>query len=162
NFVASLDGLSALKTDAVRIVQEMKGISSAIKVNRNFYNSLHSLLPAEGLVTSVFGMRLSPFDGRRLMHTGIDIRASVGTTVVALGDGVVTFAGNFVDLGQAVVISHGFEMLTCFGQNEKLLVRTGQKVKRGQPIAASGNTGNTTGPHVHYEIWVNGVAVDPM
>lgn len=117
--------------------------------------------PVAGPVTSPFGMRRSPITGRRSMHLGVDIGAPLGTPIVATGDAVVEFAGFNAGLGRHVVLYHGHGIRTVYAHNRRNLVRPGQRVERGQVIAQVGNTGASTGPHVHYEIVVNGRHVDP-
>jgi murein DD-endopeptidase MepM/ murein hydrolase activator NlpD len=97
------------------------------------------------------------------MHEGLDFTAETGTPVYATGDGVVEVAGSEGDgYGNKVVIKNGYGYETLFGHNSKILVRRGQKVKRGQPVALVGSTGKSTGPHCHYEVWKNGVKIDPV
>ncbi len=117
--------------------------------------------PTKGWLTSYFGMRKSPFTGRRVMHEGLDIAANTGTPVVATADGIVVRANYCPDYGKIVVIDHGYGYRTIFGHNSKLLVKTGQKIERGDMIAQVGNTGQSTGSHLHYEMRLNGVPIDP-
>jgi murein DD-endopeptidase MepM/ murein hydrolase activator NlpD len=124
--------------------------------------STPSIWPVRGWVTSGFGKRLSPFTGRKNLHTGIDIATRHGTVVVAPADGVVTRVTTKYDMGKLVEIDHGYGILTRYGHNSEILVRPGQRVRRGQPIARVGNTGRSTGPHLHYEVRLNGVPVNPM
>lgn len=159
---ATFEKLLLLRERTDLVTQKVRGLLTLVKVKRDYFNGVPTIHPADGPITSGFGMRLSPFDGRRVMHAGIDFAAEVGSVIRASADGVVTFAGNFEDLGKTVVIGHGFGIQSRYGHTEKFLVQSGQKVRRGQPIALVGMTGNTTGPHLHYEIWVNDVAVDPM
>ena len=97
------------------------------------------------------------------MHAGLDFTAETGTPVYATGDGVVEIAGSQGDgYGNKVVINHGYGYETLYGNNSKILVHAGGKVKRGQTIALVGSTGKSTGPHCHYEVWKNGVKIDPV
>jgi murein DD-endopeptidase MepM/ murein hydrolase activator NlpD len=112
-------------------------------------------------VTSKFGYRISPFTQRREFHQGYDISGRIGTPVLATADGVVTFAGKKGLLGNAIVIDHGHGIVTRYGHCEEFLVKRGDKVKRWEPIALMGNTGRSTGPHVHYEVHLNGIPVNP-
>jgi murein DD-endopeptidase MepM/ murein hydrolase activator NlpD len=97
------------------------------------------------------------------MHKGIDLAGPTGTPVVSTARGQVSYAGyDAGGLGNLVVIDHGYGFLTRYGHLSKILVRTGQTVGRGDLIALSGSTGYSTGPHVHYEVWRNGSALDPM
>ena len=124
--------------------------------------STPSIWPVKGWVTSEFGMRRSPFTLAPDFHGGIDIAASWGTSVTAAADGVVTFAGYKGGLGKAIIIDHGFGVSSYYGHTSSLLVHEGEKIKRGAKIALVGNTGHSTGSHLHYEIHVDGVPVDPM
>jgi murein DD-endopeptidase MepM/ murein hydrolase activator NlpD len=127
-----------------------------------YWASIPSIWPVRGWVTSDFGMRRSPRGIGTRFHEGIDIAASTGTPVYASGDGIVTFAGYKQGLGKTVVIDHGFGITTVYGHNSSLYVREGERVKRGSSISAVGRTGRSTGPHLHYQVVVDGMPVDPM
>jgi murein DD-endopeptidase MepM/ murein hydrolase activator NlpD len=128
----------------------------------SFLRSTPTLLPAYGHISSGYGPRMSPYAQRIKMHEGIDIGAPVGTTIVAPADGVVTFSGPKQGFGNFVQIDHGYGVETIFGHASTLKVKKGQKIIRGDRIATVGNTGYSTGPHVHYEVRVNGTPVDPL
>ncbi len=118
--------------------------------------------PTKGWLTSYFGMRKSPFTGRRVMHEGLDIAANIGTPVIATADGVVArISYSSSGYGKMVVIDHGYGYRTIFGHNSRILVKAGQHIKRGEVIAKVGNTGRSTGSHLHYELRLNGVPIDP-
>jgi murein DD-endopeptidase MepM/ murein hydrolase activator NlpD len=121
-----------------------------------------TILPTKGLVTAGYGYRKSPFTGKREFHEGMDIAAPQGTPVRATADGIVSFAGPAATFGNVVFIEHGHGFATAYGHNSTIRVRTGQRVRRGDIIAYVGNTGRTTGPHVHYEVHVDGVASNPL
>ena len=118
--------------------------------------------PTRGFLTSTYGLRTHPLTGQQQMHLAIDIAALKGTPIRAPGDGIVTFAGENPSLGNMIVIDHGYGIITRYGHNNANLVRAGQKVKRGDVIATVGSTGRSTGPHLHYEIRFNDVAVNPL
>jgi murein DD-endopeptidase MepM/ murein hydrolase activator NlpD len=120
-----------------------------------------SVWPANGYVTSGYGNRISPFTGRLQFHAGIDIAAEFGTPIIAPANGVVSFVGRKGPLGKAVVIDHGYGLRTTFGHTDEIYVHVGQHVTRGAKIASIGSTGRSTGPHVHYQVQVNGRTVDP-
>lgn len=128
----------------------------------SFLNSTPTILPADGWITSYFGQRMSPWAGRLKMHEGLDVGAPYGTAVHAPADGIVTFSGEKAGFGKFVQIDHGYGIETIYAHNQSLSVRAGQKIKRGALLAGVGNTGHSTGPHLHYEVRVNGIAVDPL
>lgn len=128
----------------------------------SFLNSTPSILPVEGWITSYFGQRMSPWAGKMKMHEGLDFGAPHGTDIVAPADGIVTYSGEKAGFGKFVQVDHGYGIETIYAHNSALHVRSGQKVKRGVLLAALGNTGHSTGPHLHYEVRVNGIAVDPL
>lgn len=128
----------------------------------SFLKSLPSLLPTKGWITSYYGPRKSHYSGRLKMHEGIDIGAKIGRQVVSPADGLVTFSGKKPGFGYFVQIDHGYGIETIYAHNSKLDVSKGEKIQRGQIIARVGNTGYSTGPHLHYEVRVNGTPVDPL
>lgn len=120
-----------------------------------------SLWPTTGEVTSRFGSRNSPGGIGSNFHPGIDIANSVGTPIIATADGTVVSSGWSSGYGETIEIDHGNGITTLYGHNSQLVVHTGQSVKKGQLIAYLGSTGYSTGPHLHYEVRVNGTAVNP-
>lgn len=128
---------------------------------QNLLKSTPSMRPVHGWFTSRFGYRLSPYTGRATMHQGLDIAAAPGTPVYAPADGIVSFAGYDSGYGKLVSIDHGYGVVTRFGHNSRIYVTVGQRVKRGDLLTAVGSTGQSTGPHVHYEVRINNVPVDP-
>ncbi len=122
-----------------------------------------SIWPVRGYLASTFGRRKDPFTGRMKMHKGVDISAPVGTPVMVTADGVVSkiwYDGN--GYGLVVEVMHKNGIRTVYAHNSKVLVKVGQRVRRGDIIALVGNSGRSTGPHVHYEVHVRGKAVDPL
>ena len=122
----------------------------------------HFIWPAQGPVVSGFGMRWHPILGGYRMHTGIDIGASYGSPIVASDDGIVLYVGWYGGYGNTVILDHGSGLSTLYAHCSAILVTQGQQVARGQAIARVGATGYATGPHLHFEIRVNGVPVNPM
>ena len=120
-----------------------------------------SIRPARGPIGSRFGYRVDPFNGKQRMHAGLDIVASPGTPVRAPADGVVSFAGWDEQYGKLISIDHGYGVLTRYAHNSQIYVQVGQKVSRYDVISAVGSTGRSTGPHLHYEVRVNNIPVDP-
>jgi murein DD-endopeptidase MepM/ murein hydrolase activator NlpD len=135
---------------------------SQLEGKRNLLAATPSIRPVKGWISSRFGHRESPFTGRREFHRGLDIANRSGTPIIAPADGLVTYAGRKGLMGKMVTIDHGFGMVTRYGHLKKILKKKGKRVKRGETIALMGNTGRSTGPHVHYEVRLNGVAVNPM
>jgi murein DD-endopeptidase MepM/ murein hydrolase activator NlpD len=120
-----------------------------------------SVTPAKGLLTSSFGSREDPFTGGSSMHSGLDIANTPGTDIVASADGVVVLAGENGEYGNCVVIDHGRDTKTLYGHLQRLIVKVGQQVKRGEHIGYMGTTGRSTGTHLHYEVRLNNVPVNP-
>lgn len=110
---------------------------------------------------SGFGWRLDPFTGERAMHSGVDFSADVGTKVVSAAAGIVVSAEFHSDYGNIIEIDHGNDLTTRYAHVSRLLVQAGSVVKRGQVIAESGNSGRSTGPHLHFEVRFRGVAQNP-
>lgn len=125
-------------------------------------SSTPEIWPVSGWTTSGFGMRRHPIRGRHRFHEGLDIAAPWGTSVLAVANGVVKYAAYKGGYGKTIVIDHGYGLMTHYSHNSKLYVKVGDKVTRGMKIAAVGNTGHSTGAHLHYEVHVDGIAVDPM
>lgn len=145
--------------DMRRVSQEE--LYGALNDERSLLGAKPRGWPTRGWVTSGFGMRRSPFSGRRAMHEGIDIASRTGTPVHATADGIVSQAETTSGYGKLVVIDHGYGFKTYYGHNSKIHVRIGQRVKRGALIASVGNTGSSTGSHVHYEVRRNNVPLNP-
>jgi len=134
---------------------------SQLEGKRNLLAATPSIRPVKGWISSGFGYRESPFTGRRELHRGLDIANRSGTPIIAPADGIVTYSARKGLMGNMITIDHGFGMVTRYGHNKKLLKKKGSRVKRGETISLMGNTGRSTGPHVHYEVRLNGVAVNP-
>ena len=125
-------------------------------------NMLPTTLPVEGLWNaSSFGWRIDPFTGERAMHEGVDFAADPGTPVVAAAGGVVITAERHPEYGYMVEIDHGNDLTTRYAHASRLLVKPGTLVRRGQEIAESGSTGRSTGPHLHFEVRLRGIAQNP-
>ena len=124
--------------------------------------STPSIWPAQGWITSDFGYRRSPTSGRYQFHEGIDIASRWGAPVVVAADGMVVFSGYRSGYGQTVVVDHGFGVETVYCHNSRIWAHKGDRVQRGRKIAQVGRTGSTTGPHLHYEVHVDRIPVDPI
>jgi murein DD-endopeptidase MepM/ murein hydrolase activator NlpD len=116
---------------------------------------------ANSYITSGFGGRADPFGGGAAFHKGIDFHASIGDPVMAVADGVVSYAGQRSGYGNVVEIDHGNGYITRYAHNSQLLVRVGELVHRGDQVAHAGSTGRSTGAHVHFEVWMNGRVINP-
>jgi len=141
-----------------------EGLESLLKYledQRNLLASTPAIVPVNGWITSRFGYRKSPFTGRREFHKGLDIASRKKSSIIAPADGVVTYVGLKGLLGKVITIDHGHGMVTRFGHLYKALKKPGDKVKRGEEIALVGNSGRSTGSHVHYEVLLNGLPVNP-
>jgi murein DD-endopeptidase MepM/ murein hydrolase activator NlpD len=128
---------------------------------RNLLASTPAIRPADGWMTSRFGNRVSPFTGRKEFHKGLDIANRKGTVILATANGIVSYAGKKGPMGNVLVIDHGHGMITRYAHLSEALKKQGEKVKRGDIIAQMGNSGRSTGPHLHYEVHLNGVPVNP-
>jgi hypothetical protein len=138
----------------------------AVAESRLFEQKVRTMMiptshPVEFGFGSGFGWRIDPFTGRAALHTGIDYQTPLGTPVLAAAGGVVVTSEMRPDYGNLVEIDHGKDVITRYAHNGKLLVSKGDLVKRGQRVASSGNTGRSTGPHMHFEVLVRGVPQDP-
>ena len=118
--------------------------------------------PCSGVITSPYGYRTHPIFGRTIYHSGMDIGVDYGTPIHAADSGTVIYSGWISGYGNDVIIDHGGGMQTLYGHNQSLNVSEGQSVSKGAVIAFAGSTGNSTGPHCHFEVEINGQAVDPM
>lgn len=141
--------------------KSLETLLDSLKDKRNLLASTPSLRPTIGWISSDFGYRVSPFTGRREFHKGLDIANREGTPIIAPADGLITYAAEKWLIGNMITIEHGFGIVTNYGHIHKLLKKSGERVKRGEIIALMGNTGRSTGPHVHYEVRLNGVPVNP-
>lgn len=137
-------------------------VESSLGKIRERLDHTPSILPANGNKSRGFGVQYDPFTGTPQMHKGIDLACPMGSPVIASAQGQVAYAGyDPGGLGNLIAIDHGFGFMTRYGHLSKILVRVGQNVGRGDLIALVGSTGYSTGPHLHYEVWRNGTALDP-
>jgi murein DD-endopeptidase MepM/ murein hydrolase activator NlpD len=116
----------------------------------------------DGWISSYFGRRADPFTGYSAVHKGLDFAGPAGTKVSSVAAGLVTFAGERSGFGEMVEINHGNGLATRYCHNEKVLVKQGDMVRKGQEVALMGSTGRSTGPHLHFEVLKNGTQVDPL
>ncbi len=158
----AVDKMGIVDREARLEEQSLKAIRAKQKTDLVLFRHIPAIEPIRGgIITSPFGIRFHPILHVMLMHQGIDIGCDVGSHVHATGDGVVTYVGREGGYGNAIEIDNGFGYTTLFAHLSKFLVRVGEKVKRGQVIGLSGDTGLSTGPHLHYGVMKNGVFVNP-
>jgi septal ring factor EnvC (AmiA/AmiB activator) len=159
------DQIDELNRASVQQSTDFESLLKSLEDQQNLLASTPAINPLSGAdiswITSRFGYRVSPFTGQREFHQGFDISTRNGSPILATADGVVTFVGLKGLLGKTVVIDHGHGLVTRYGHCQKFLKKRGDKVKRWEPIALVGNTGRSTGPHVHYEVHLNGIPVNP-
>lgn len=140
-------------------------VSTVTELNEDklrFYHATPNTLPVDGWITSDFGFRRSPYSGVYRMHYGLDIAAPTGTTVKAPADGKVLFAEFKAGYGRKAIVDHGYGVATIYAHASELFVKKGDVIRKGQPIAAVGSSGASTGPHLHYEVHVDGIPTDPF
>ena len=154
--------LLGLNNDSILLEQTLHDQYELLGDQRAFLAALPTRRPSPGYFTSGFGVRRSPYGGTEKMHEGLDIANSIGTPVIATADGLVTFAEVKPGYGQTVILDHGYGLETWYGHAKRIMVKQGQKVRRGESIAQLGNSGRSTGPHLHYEVRINGTPVDPL
>ena len=156
------DFLSHL-SESVRLEEvRQQDLLRALRENRDALASMPSIWPVVGFISSSFGGRSSPFGGGGQFHKGLDISNRMGTPVLAPAQGAVILAARDGAYGNSVEINHGGGIVTKYGHMQRWAVQPGQWVKRGEIIGYIGMSGRTTGPHLHYEVRLNGVPVNPM
>lgn len=154
-----LDKLSeSTKLEEVR----QQDLLRVLRDNRNVLAVTPTIWPVTGFVSSSFGGRMSPFGRGNQFHKGLDIANRVGTPIIAPAEGTVTLSGHDGAYGNSVEINHGGGIVTKYAHMQRAIVKQGEWVKRGQVLGYIGMTGRTTGPHLHYEVRLNGVPVNPM
>lgn len=155
------DELNRLTEQVVEEGENLRALDRLIARAHKALAALPSRWPVRGAVNSEFGNRPSPWTHAREFHAGMDIAADRGTLVHAPATGTVVFAGAQPDFGLAVIVDHGNDLRTVYGHLSKIRVNVGQTVQRGTVIGETGNTGRSSGPHLHYEILVKGQPVNP-
>ncbi len=161
NYATIAVRVDKLKKESNLREQDMIVLLESLSSRLSLLQATPSLNPTNGWFTSKFGYRRSPFTGRLVMHAGLDIAANPGTPVLAPADGIVSFSGFDGGYGKLISIDHGRGIVTRYGHLSKIYTQIGQKIKRGDMIGAVGNTGRSTGPHLHYEVRMNGIPVNP-
>ncbi|MCK5690583.1 M23 family metallopeptidase [Myxococcota bacterium] len=150
--------------EAQALVQEgnLRGLNEFFAEEKGLLATTPSIWPSRSrLLTSTFGIRTDPYTNRRVMHKGIDIAADHGSDLLSTADGIIIFVGNRGGYGKTIVIDHGYGVQTHYAHLSAFKTEIGQRVKRGQVIGSIGNTGRSTGSHLHYEVRLNGIPQDP-
>lgn len=153
---------SKMYDDTSVLNKKLEEIFSQNKDKINYVNASPNTMPVEGWVTSEFGVRKHPIARRFKMHNGVDIASPTGTPIKAPSGGKIVFAGRSGGYGNTIVIQHGYGIATLYGHLSQVVVKQGEMVKRGDYIANVGTSGYSTGPHLHYEVSVDGIPSDPL
>ena len=154
--------LDNLNTEISIQKNEKAELCKYLENQKTMLASTPSIRPTRGWLSSGFGNRISPFTNEKEFHKGIDLSTRMNTPIVAPADGVVSSSGRDHAMGKMLTINHSYGLKTRYGHLSKILVKKGQYVKRGQEIALVGDSGRTTGPHLHYEVYLNGLPVNPL
>jgi murein DD-endopeptidase MepM/ murein hydrolase activator NlpD len=156
-------------TSLVSMDHELTSLTARSAQLEEFYRDQHALLsstpsvwPVRGYLSASFGNRADPFTGQRDFHPGIDVSTPIGTRVQAPADGLVVSCAERGAYGYSIIIDHGFGIVTRYGHLSGYNVKPGARVRRGEVIGFVGNTGRSTGPHLHYEVWVRDQAQNPI
>jgi hypothetical protein len=169
----SLDGIPQMPDFMIQLnelARQLENREKQLSILENMImnrNLQAEIIPAgrplsKGWISSRYGVRNDPFTGKAAFHNGIDLAAPEGTDVISVAAGVVTWAGRRFGYGNLVEINHGNGYVTRYGHLKTIKVSAGETVKKGHLIASVGTTGRSTGPHVHFEVWVDGKTADPM
>ncbi|HEX3552686.1 MAG TPA: M23 family metallopeptidase [Thermoanaerobaculia bacterium] len=154
--------LPAMERRAGVLAGTLSAVEAKLAERVRWISSTPAIAPVRGILTSGFGYRADPLTHGRGVHQGVDIAAAPGQPVRASADGIVVEAGEVTGLGQAVYVAHGFGVTTRYGHMSRIEVRPGQRIKRGDVVGRVGNTGRSTGYHLHYEVRVDGDPVNPL
>ena len=157
-----LDQLNSLEKKSISLREELRKFQEYYKDRSILLSATPSIMPVSGYPSERFGMRRDPFTGNRSYHQGMDLSAPVGSKVIATADGVVRFAGRQHNYGKLVKLEHRFGLATRYGHLKELAVKRGQMIRKGDVIGYVGDTGRATGPHVHYEVRLNGRSLNPL
>lgn len=162
NSISSSNRESFLIEWREKLTNRVNLLSEKWEEKRSVLKITPTILPVKGIPTAGFGMRKNPFGQGNEFHTGIDISCPSGRSVYATADGIVVETKYLGGLGKCVTVFHGLGISTKYGHLSKIVVKEGQKIKRGTLIGYTGSTGRSTGPHLHYEVLLNGKAVNPL
>ena len=154
--IERLNNLATLQKDSFH------NLKSHLSDNKDLLDRTPYLWPVKGFISSTYGNRRDPFTGEIRMHHGLDVVSPEGTPIRATADGIVTVNSKDPGMGNMLVLDHGYGIITRYGHTQVNLVNEGQRVRRGDVIALVGSTGRSTGPHLHYEILMNDVPINPF
>ncbi len=156
------DTLLLMSSELEKRESSLSELVDYLEEQRLIMLSTPTIWPVRGWISSPFGFRSSPFTGRRVFHEGLDIAARYGLDIHATAKGIVVYSGEKAGYGKIVTIDHGYGYMTRYSHNSRNVVKVGDKVNKGDVIAKVGSTGRSTGPHVHYEVLINGIPVNPI
>lgn len=156
------DNLDELINENSNQTKDISGLAQIEDKLKKYTATIPTLWPAKGRLSSQYGEREDPFNYSERFHAGIDIAADWGSDILAAADGTVITSGTMPGYGKAVVVSHGHGLTTLYGHISAAVAKEGQKIKKGQLVARVGSTGRSTGPHLHFEVRINGTPVDPL
>jgi murein DD-endopeptidase MepM/ murein hydrolase activator NlpD len=154
--------LPAMESRAQALAGRLDSVESKLEERVRWISSTPTIAPVKGILSSGFGSRSDPVTHDHGVHQGVDISGNAGESVHASGDGIVLQAGEVTGLGRAVYLAHGYGLVTRYGHMARVDVRPGQRVKRGDVLGIVGNTGRSTGYHLHYEVRLDGQPVNPL
>jgi murein DD-endopeptidase MepM/ murein hydrolase activator NlpD len=154
--------LKSLDREVGQLTQKSSKLETFFQNQKQLLASTPSIWPVRGYLSEKFGNRIDPFTGQPDFHPGLDISTPRGTKVSSPADGVVVFCGQKNGYGNAMVIDHGYGVVTRYGHLDGFNVRPGQRISRGDVIGFVGSTGRSTAPHLHYEVWVDDQARNPI
>jgi murein DD-endopeptidase MepM/ murein hydrolase activator NlpD len=158
----ALPSLAEMDLNISALTDKSTKLEAFYRDQKLLLSSTPSIWPVRGYLSATFGKRLDPFTGRPDFHPGIDISTPIGTRVVAPADGIVLSCAQSGGYGNAIIVDHGYGVVSRYGHLDSYNVRAGQRVHRGDVIGFVGNTGRSTGPHLHYEVWVRDQAQNPI
>ncbi len=151
-----------LYDESIILEQTLQDQYELLADQKAFLNALPVRRPAVGYFTSGFGIRRSPYGGKEKMHEGLDIANFPGTAIRSTAEGMVVYAAPKPGYGQTIILDHGYGLQTWYAHCARIIAKKGQKIRRGEVVALLGNSGRSTGPHLHYEVRVHGTPVDPL
>lgn len=160
--LAAMSAVTAMDARARQLAGRLDTVESKLEERVRWISSTPAIAPVKGILTSGFGYRSDPMTGEQGIHQGVDIAAPAGQPIHASADGIVVRAGEVTGLGRAVYVAHGYGLVTRYGHMSRVDVHPGQRLKRGDVVGLVGNTGRSTGYHLHYEVRLDGAPVNPL